>query len=191
MFILDYKQLVKISLILSVSSFYIVLGEANNGLKMDNAITVLSTLITILIGWNIYAIIDIKGIKKEFERQETKIKNDANKMIDDKISEFTHTMNATVGIANLSVTDGMNAPVPIIELAIMNIDEALNGSNNNNVIRTAINFLYILSTVESLKDSPILKHGRRDYLLSVLDKVDDNIPNKANVVSFISNGQEE
>lgn len=73
----------------------------------------------------------------------------------------------------------------------MNIDEALNGSNNNNVIRSAINFLYILSTIESLKDKALLKRGRRDYLLSVLDKVDDNIPNKANVVSFISNGQEE
>ena len=76
MFILDGKQLVKISLILSVSSFYIVLGEANNGLKMDNAITVLSILVTILIGWNIYTIIDIKGIRKEFEELKKSCVND-------------------------------------------------------------------------------------------------------------------
>lgn len=65
------------SIVVSFIAIIIAFSNANEKISTGDTLTVLSTLVTVLIGWNIYQLIDIKGIKK---------------YVDDKINEGDNKM---------------------------------------------------------------------------------------------------
>lgn len=68
-----------VAIIVSGIAVIIAFCNANEKISTGDTLTVLSILVTILIGWNIYTIIDIKGIRKDFEAYKDDVKADINR----------------------------------------------------------------------------------------------------------------
>lgn len=61
--------------LVSVHSHFLTFNMTDAGF----IVTVLSILVTVLIGWNIYQLVDVNGIRKEFEAYKKDVKSDINR----------------------------------------------------------------------------------------------------------------
>lgn len=98
-----------ISLIISVTTVIYLccsdgclgIGNINYG---DTSVTVLTTIIGLLIGWNIYSVIDTKSIIKKYEILKTKTTKEISQLKEERkwLKEYVDTTrNYTIGITNL------------------------------------------------------------------------------------------
>lgn len=75
----DYRTLSWIAIIASAIAVIVAFSNANEKISTGDTLTVLSILVTVLIGWNIYQLIDVKGIRKELEVYKEDVKSDINR----------------------------------------------------------------------------------------------------------------
>lgn len=59
-------------------------------------VTILSILVTLLIGWNIYALVDVKEIKKEYDRIQNRFSCDISTATENAIKKMNDVSDANV-----------------------------------------------------------------------------------------------
>lgn len=186
------KFSITVSLVIAIFSLISVVFQVSYVLDNIGIITIITSIISIptavVVGWNIYQIIDIKETKKKIDKwKETfaeQIKSDMQK----ELSLIGHTIKAEIYLSKISPTNATSDPCGFIYNIVMCIEEAQCGSYNEVTIDSCMDLLYIsigdLALIAK-EDNKQMSKGEKDYCLRILRKVNDNNRFKEYVIKTI------
>lgn len=157
---------------------------------MGIIVSIFSLLVTILVGWNIYQIIDVKNIRENFDKIESGMTRKTKSLINEEIENFLPTIRASVSLHGVDVSLVHKFPELIVMQIVFGIDEALKGTHNEDVIQYGMTML-LLAIDEDLLDKPIFKKGYKQRCLDIIGRVDNSNVDKQKVLLMLGRGEEQ
>lgn len=169
---------------ISITALYIALPNIPKNQYDYNGVLVssLSFITTILLGWNIYSVIDMKNLKEEAERR-------VDKLVEERMGDMYVCLLSYVDSSNVD-SDLMNKhPEMAIDFLFTALDSSVNRMYNTPVINASMTRLYAICANSPYKVTNIykfkknhylsilsdIKHGYKDYVASVISKSNETI----------------
>lgn len=179
------------SLIFSIIAFLLSLFAAFQCDKrieadwMSVLVGILSLLVALLVGWQIYKTIDI-------DRKMENVKSIARKEAESTIDNYIHVFNAKM-ILSYTLNRYTTADVErFIDGCIKSLDESIKG-NDYSFIDNILTLLYELKDEQANQMYPhqILMQNRKSYYLSVLYSIANKNNDWKEIADYISTFKEE
>lgn len=148
----------------------------------DASVAALCAITTILLGWNIYSVIDMKNLKEEAEKR-------VDKLVEERMGDMYVCLLSYVDSSNVD-SDLMNKhPEMAIDFLFTALDSSVNRMYNTPVINASMTRLYAICANSPYKVTNIykfkknhylsilsdIKHGYKDYVASVISKSNETI----------------
>lgn len=188
-----------ISIVLSLTAISLVLLRSEP-VKADWAaieVTVLSVLVTILIGWQIWNVLKIEEKIKEHQTFFDEKMKDFSKEFDYKMLKIANDINH-IAIANeykwesLNMVSDPDDPAKSVEFWIKALDEVMktetpdvNQATINAILASAKEYIDYYKNTEGKALS--LTHAKKEEYISIAKRVDND--NVVDLIMYISNAE--
>lgn len=169
------------ALIFSILSLCQLFPRTNLGFDyMGVIVGILSLLVAVLIGWNIYSVIDMKNLKEETERR-------VDKLINERIDDISVCLRSYVDARDVNI-DGMRLePALSVEMLLVNVGRVRSRIYKELAEKEVIMKLYFICYVFH-KDNLKLLTGQKTRYIEILNGMGD-IDKKKEVIDAISNAE--
>jgi hypothetical protein len=168
--------------VISITALYIAIPNIPKNQYDYNGVLVsaLSLITALLIGWNIYSVIDMKNLKEEAERR-------VDKLVEERMGDMYVCLLSYVDSSNVDSYLMTKHPEMAIDFLFTALDSSARRIYNIPAINNSMNRLYAICKNNSYKTLNIYKHKKNHYL-SILNHINHDY--KDYVVSVISESNE-
>lgn len=146
----------------------------------DASVAALCAITAILLGWNIYSVIDMKNLKEDTERR-------VDDMVNERIEDLSTCLRSYVDARDVT-TDGMRLePALSVEMLLVNVDRVKSKHYKEIAEKDVIMKLYFICYIFHKEELNLL-NGRKERYIEILNGMGE-IDKKKEVMDAISKAE--